>query len=325
VAVSAAILAGVNRLFFVVLLLSGVLMVSCGKPAGPPTVSGTIETDEVHVASRYGGRVEGVFAHEGDVLTNGQVIAELVAPELRAQRTQAEALLAELISGPRQEEIATAKAERDAVAAELDLARLEEKRARDLFAEKTLPESERDRAVTRVATLEKTVAAANSRHDLLLAGTRPERIAQAQARIAELETQQRELRVMAPTNCVLEVLGVKVGDVLAPNREVATLLLADHLWVRVYVPQPWLGQIQLGQQVRVKADAFPDNEFTGIVEQISRAAEFTPRNVQTPEERIKQVFGVKMRLPGDLLRAGMSVDAFFPNVSGGVKPAGVSK
>jgi membrane fusion protein YbhG len=292
----------------------GLFLASCRPPAGPPSVSGTIETDEVHVASRHGGRVEKLPAREGAILTNGQTIAILDAPELRAQRAQVEAELAELVAGPRKEEIATARAESEAVAAELELARLEAKRAEQLFADKTVPESERDRAATRVATLEKSLAASRSRYDLLLAGTRPERIARARARLDELATHERELRVTTPTNCVLEVLSVKVGDVLPPNRELATLLMIEHLWVRVYVPQPWLGHIQLDQQVRVRADSFPEKEFAGTVEQIGRAAEFTPRNIQTPAERIKQVFAVKVRLPADQLRAGMSVDVFFPNV-----------
>src|SRR5688572_17412521 len=84
------------------------LPASCHKHPGPPGVSGTIETDEVHVASRYGGRVERVLAWEGDVLTNGQVIAELDAAELRAQRDQAVAVLEEFVSGPRPQEIAAA-------------------------------------------------------------------------------------------------------------------------------------------------------------------------------------------------------------------------
>jgi multidrug resistance efflux pump len=290
------------------------LAASCKKDPGPPSVSGTIETDEVHVASRYGGRVERILAWEGDLLTNGQLLVELDAAELRAQRDQAAAELDESIAGPRPQEIDAAKAEWGALVAQLDLARIEAKRAVELFAQKTVSETERDQTVSRAAALEKNVAAAKSRHDLLLAGTRPERIAQAKARLVELDSQLREMRVLAPTNCVLEVLSVKSGDVLAPNREVATLLMTGHLWVRVYVPQPWLGSIQLNQKVRVKADAFPAREFEGEVEQIGRAAEFTPRNVQTPGERVKQVFGIKVRLKDERLRAGMSVDVFFPGV-----------
>jgi HlyD family secretion protein len=200
------------------------------------------------------------------------------------------------------------------LAADFELARVEARRSRELFADKAVAEAERDRAESRASALEKAVAAARSRYDLLLAGTRAERIAQARARLAELDSQLREMRVSAPTNCVLEVLSVKAGDVLPPNREVATLLLSDHLWVRVYVPQPWLGSIKLGQKVRVTLDAFPAQDFEGEVEQISRSAEFTPRNVQTADERIKQVFGIKVRLGGDKVRAGMSAEVFFANV-----------
>jgi HlyD family secretion protein len=294
------------------LLLAG----ACAPRSKTTSVSGTIETDEVHVASRYGGRVDRIFVGEGDRLTNGQLIVELDAAELRAMRDHAAATLAEWEAGPRREEISAAKNDWEALAAELDFARADEKRARDLFATKTITETERDRAVTRVSSLEKSAAASKSRYELLLAGTRTERLAQARARLAEIDAQLREMRIVAPTNCVLEVLSVKVGDVLAPHREAATLLLTQHLWVRVYVPEPWLGHIHLNDTVQVRVDSFADREFGGRVEQISRAAEFTPRNVQTVDERIKQVFGVKIALPNpeDHLRAGMSADVVFPNV-----------
>ena len=280
------------------------------------SVSGTIESDETHVASRYGGRVEKTLAQEGGTLVAGQVIVELEASELRARRDQAAAVLAELEAGARKEEIAAAKNDWESLSAELEFTKIDAKRARELFEQRTISEAERDRAVSRATSLEKSVAAAKARYDLLLAGTRPERIAQARAQLAELDAQLREMKIVAPTNSVLEVLSVKVGDVLPPNREVATLLLA-HFWVRVFVPEPWLGHIKLGQKVEVRVDSFPDQTFSGTVEQISRTAEFTPRNVQTVEERIKQVFGVKIRLPNDdgRLRAGMSADVLFANMS----------
>lgn len=276
-------------------------------------VSGTIECDEIHVASRYGGRVAKLFVSEGTDLTNGQLIAELSAPELAAQRAEAIALLADLEAGARKEEIAAAKHEWESAAAELELARSDAKRATELFSEKTISETERDRAVTRAAALEKSVAAAKSRYELLLAGARPERIQQARAALQRIETLRAELRVTAPTNGVLEVLSVKAGDVLAPNRELATLILSQHLWVRVFVAQPRLGSLKLGQEVQFHADAFPGKSFRGSIEQISRSAEFTPRNVQTTEERVKRVFGVKVRLydETDALRPGMTGDVVF--------------
>lgn len=298
---------------FLALLL---LIPSCGpKPAPTNAVSGTIETDEARVASRYGGRVEKISAQDGESLTNGQVIVQLDAAELHARRDRSAALLAELEAGPRKEEIATAKAEWEAQVANLELARSDAKRAEELFAQKTISITERDQQVTRANWTEKNVAAAKSRYDLLLAGTRPEQITQVRAQLAEIETQLREMSIVAPTNCVLEVLNVKIGDVLAPNQPVATLLLTNHLWVRVYVPEPWLGHIKLGESAKVRVDSFPGKDFAGIVEQVARAAEFTPRNVQTVEERIKQVFGIKVRLdnPTGELRAGMSADVSFPN------------
>jgi len=296
----------------------GLLASGCdaNKPSGAHSVSGTIETDEVRVASRYGGRVEKIFAAEGDALKGEQVIAELDAAELRARRDQAAAQLAESEAGPRKEEMEAAKHDWEALVAESDQARADARRAEELFAQKTISETEREQAVTRSRTLEKNVAAARSRYDLLLAGTRAERIAQARAQLAEIDSQLREMKIIAPSDCVLEVLSVKVGDVLAPNGVVATLLLPQHIWVRVYVPETWLGHIKLGDSVKARVDSDPGQDFAGVVEQIAREAEFTPRNVQTVGERIKQVFGIKVRLDNrqGKLRAGMAADVIFQNV-----------
>jgi HlyD family secretion protein len=289
---------------------------SCGRRSNSQAVSGTIDVDEVRVASRYGGRVERILVQEGDALKPGQEIMELDAAELQATRDQAAATLAELEAGPRKQEIEAAKNDWEAQKADLEFAEADAKRAGILFKQGTISPNERDRTVTRADGLRRTVAAARSRYDLLLAGTRPERIDQAKAQLAEIDAHLREMKIFSPTNSVMEVLSVKVGDVLAPNREVATLILPQHLWVRVFVPETWLGHIHLGETVKVRVDSFPDRDFEGTVEQINRAAEFTPRNVQTVEERIKQVFGVKVRLKNeeDKLRAGMSADVTFTGV-----------
>jgi HlyD family secretion protein len=289
------------------------LATSCQPPANPSSFSGTIEVDEVRLAPRSGGRVVALLANEGDALTNRQCIVVLEAPELVARREVIAAQLAELEAGPRPGEIDAAKAEWEAQVAQLDLARVEAKRADELFTEKAVSATERDRARASLDTLEKAAASAKSRYNLLVIGTRPERIAAARAQLAEVEAHLAELNIAAPTNSVLETLSVKVGDVVSPNREVATLLLTDHLWVRVFIPEPMLGHVKLGDSATVRVDAFADRAFKGTIEQIARAAEFTPRNVQTIEERVKQVFGVKVRLDnasGDL-RAGMAADVTF--------------
>ena len=255
-------------------------------------VSGTIEVDEAHVGPRSGGRVEKILAWEGDRLHEGQMIVQLDASELRARRDLASA------------QIDTAVHDADAQEAQLVFLRDEAGRQRDLLNRRVVSATDAERADSAAKAQEKNLAAAKMR------------VAQARAQLADIDSQLAEMQVIAPADSTLEVLSVKVGDVLPANREAATLLLTGHLWVRVYVPESWLGLIKLGEHVRVRVDSFPQTDFDGVVEQISRQAEFTPRNVQTVADRIKQVFGVKIRLPSDddRLRAGMAADVYFPNV-----------
>jgi len=255
-------------------------------------VSGTIEMDEVHVGPRMSGRVQKIFAQEGDKLQAGQPIVELDAAELKARRDLAVA------------QIDSATHDAESQVALLDFLRDEAKRQQELLKRKVVSPTDAQKAASSATAQEKIVAAAQTR------------VIQARAQLADIDAQLAEMQVKAPTDSILEVLLVKVGDVLPANREVATLLLPQHLWVRVYVPEPWLGLIKIGDQVRLQVDSFPGKDFPGVVEQVSRQAEFTPRNVQTVEDRIRQVFGVKIRLPNDddRLRAGMAADVYFPNV-----------
>jgi RND family efflux transporter MFP subunit len=257
-------------------------------------VSGTIEVDEAHVGPRFSGRVEKIFVREGDHVHEGQVLAQLDASELRARRDLAVA------------QIDTAVHDADAQEAQLVFLRDDARRQQELLRRKVVSPTDAERADSAAKTQEKNVAAAKMR------------VAQARAQLADIEAQLKEMQVTAPADSVVEVLSVKPGDILVPpfNQDVATLLLTGHLWVRVYVPESWLGLIELGEHVRVRVDSFPHIDFDGVVEQINRQAEFTPRNVQTVADRIKQVFGVKIRLPSDddRLRAGMAADVYFPNV-----------
>ena len=255
-------------------------------------VSGTIEVDEVHVGPRMGGRVEKIFAQEGDKLRPGQAIVELDAAELKARQNLAAA------------QIDSATHDAEAQAAQLEFMRDDAIRQQDLLKRKVVSPSDAQRAASIAQAQEKIVEAAQVR------------VVQARAQLADIDAQLAEMQVVAPSDSILEVLSVKVGDVLPPNREVATLVLPQHLWVRVFVPEPWLGLIKVGDPVRVRVDSFPGKDFDGTVEQVNRQAEFTPRNVQTVEDRIRQVFGVKIRLPNreDQLRAGMSADVIFPNI-----------
>lgn len=274
-----------------VAVTAATILISACQPQRD-AVSGTIEVDEVHVAPRFGGRVAKIHVQEGDSVAAGAVIVELEAPELLARRELAAA------------QINTAERDVEAHAAQLKFMRADAKRQQDLLRSSAVSPNEAERAQSVAAAQEKSLAAAETR------------IVQARAQLEDIEAQLREMRVLAPSDCIVEILSVKVGDVLAPNREVATLILPHYLWVRVYVPQPWLGFIKLGEEVQVRVDSFGDDVFRGKIEQISRQAEFTPRNVQTVEDRIRQVFGVKVRLENkdDKLRAGMSADVTFANV-----------
>ncbi len=269
--------------------MAPLLFSSCQKQTN--AVSGTIEVDEVHVAPRSGGRIAKIHAQEGQVLHAGDLIAELDAAELKAQRDLAAA------------QIDTAERDVQAQSAQLDYARSDAKRQQDLLRSRTVSPNEAERSESAAKVQAMNVEASRMR------------VAQARAQLAMMDAQLHEMQVVAPADSVLEVLSVKVGDVLPANREVATLILPQTLWVRVYVPEPWLGLIKLGDAVRVRVDAFHERDFSGTIEQISRQAEFTPRNVQTVEDRIRQVFGVKVRLRNeeDKLRAGMSADVYFPN------------
>jgi HlyD family secretion protein len=278
------------RFSFAIFITAIALLAGCNRQN--IAVSGTIEVDEVHVASRSPGRVEKIFAWEGDTLKPGDVIVQLEASEMQARRELAAA------------QINTAQHDVEAQSAQLEFLKAEAQRQQDLLKRNAVAASETERAVSAAKAQDKNIAAARAR------------VEQAKAQLADMDAQIQEMKIVAPTESILEVLSVKVGDVLPANREVATLILPQRLWVRVYVPEPWLGLIKLNDTVRVRVDSFPGRDFAGVVEQINRKAEFTPRNVQTVEDRIKQVFGVKIRLENkeDALRAGMSADIFFPNV-----------
>ncbi|MGB9690780.1 MAG: HlyD family secretion protein [Candidatus Sumerlaeaceae bacterium] len=245
------------------------------------------------------------------------VIAELAAPELEARLRQARAALEEALSGPRPQEIASAKSEWEALTAELEYARSDARRLRELYQQGTTAKAELEAAESKAAYLERSAEAARKRYELLLAGTRAERVEQARAQVAELEAQLAELRVTAPpTSATLEVLPVRVGDVVGPNQDVAVLTLPNSLYVRFYVPAPWLSFLAIGQKLQVRPDGRPGKSTEGTIEQIARAAEFTPRNVQTEADRIEQVYGVKVRLPAEpWLRAGMTVVGRFEHIS----------
>jgi len=151
-------------------------------------------------------------------------------------------------------------------------------------------------------------------------GFRDEDIASARADVTlaegeldEAEARYAEREVRVPTAVVVEAMEIRPGDLLPPNAPLAKVLEADQLYVMVYVPQTEVGRVHIGDKAAVNVDSFPHRTFPARVEQIRQQAEFLPRNVQTREERVHEVMGVKLRVDNssNLLRAGVNADVEF--------------
>jgi len=278
--------------------------------------------------------------------------AELEAELLQAQgRVEgARANLAKMLRGSRPEEIAETRAAAegyreaelsqaradlqreltDEANAERELGRTQKLTAYGVATQQEL-DNARDRyqaEKARVAAYESAVAAAEGRLKAAKAvaektqrGYRPEDIAAARAeetlaegqlRAAEARWAEREVR--APAAAVVETMDLRPGDLLAANSPVAQLLEADQLYLMVYVPETRIGGVAIGQSAQIRVDTFPGQIFRARVEQIRQQSEFLPRNVQTKEERVHQVIGVKLGVENhdNRLRAGVSADVNFP-------------
>jgi multidrug resistance efflux pump len=261
--------------------------------------------------------------------------------EARAAAAEAEAALAERTAGYRREEIAQARADleraqADAVNAERTFKRWEDLAAQGVFSRQQRDDTEaawkmavarRDNAAQRLQELERgyrveQVAQARAHHQQTEAtrekverGFRREDIAaaradleRAQGELREAEARLMERHVTAPSPATVEVLDVRPGDLIPPNTPIATLLERDQLYIRIYVPETRIGQVRVGQKAELRVDSYPGQVFEAVVEQINQKAEFLPRNVQTREEREHQVFGVKLRVRDERIKAGMAAD-----------------
>ena len=294
-------------------------------------LSGVVEADDVHVGSKVGGRVLKVVAREGQRVKAGDVLVVLEAYEVnaslaeaRASLGQAESKLAELVAGYRREEIDQAKADWLAAKVQHENAERFRRRMGDLIERKLIAYQEYDDAKAKAEEAEQRMKSVKERYELFLAGTRQEEVAQARAsvemsraRLQLLKTQLDETVIRAPVDAVVEVLDLEPGDLVGAGKPVATLLRTNELWVRAYLPENRLGYVQPGLKVEIRVDSFPQKNFSGTVRRVNRQAEFTPRNVQTTEERVLQVFQTEVVIddPDRLLRPGMNADVFIPKKS----------
>lgn len=267
----------------------------------------------------------------------------------QAERRQALAQLDQLEEGSRRQEIEQARAAAAAAAAEESRTRADWERAQRLFADEDISAAQRDQAesawiraraeLTRVQEVLALVEEGPRRQDLEAARAGVERaeaaVSQAsalelelvryrrsvdtlaaetsafEARLAQLDSRIADCTVAAPISGVVLKRSAELGEIVAAGTPVLTLGDLSRPWIRGYVPQTRLGQVRLGDAVEVRTDSFPGKVYTGRLVYVSDQAEFTPKQIETREERVKMVYRIKVEIenPNQELKLNMPVDA----------------
>jgi HlyD family secretion protein len=324
-------------------LVSASALAACAEP--PPSdrirASGHVEATETRLAPDAGGRILTLAVKEGDRLEAGQIILTLDRRDLdlglrraRADVAQAEAQLRLVRAGARDEDIrqaeaqvASARADVSAAQAELAAAGQDLERFEALLKTSSGSQKQRDDADTRrkvardrVSGAESRVRASEEALRRLRAGARPEeidaaraRLAAAAAQVATIEKNLADTTFASPVAGVVTEKLVEVGEVIAPRTPVVVVVDLVHAWADVFVPEPAVPQIKIGQTATVYTDAGGAG-LAGTVTYISPKAEFTPRNVQTAEERSKLVYRIRVSVDNKdgVLKQGMPVEADVP-------------
>jgi len=310
-------------------------------PVTSARVSGQVDAIEVQIAPEVGGRIIEMTIAEGDRLKRGDVVARLDTRDIdlalqraQAERSQADAQLRLLLAGTRPEDIRQAEsqvvaASADLAAAEADLAAAETdlQRFERLLETNSGSQKQRDDALTRRQMAADRVAAARARQTgaregaaRLRAGSRREEIDGARARVAGVDAQIATLEkakgdtvITAPIDGTVTERLLDPGEIVSPRAPVAVLADLDHAWAEVFVDEPMIPRITLGQAATVFTDAGGPG-LPGKVSYVSAKAEFTPRNVQTAEDRSKLVYRVKIAVDNSkgILKQGMPVEAEIP-------------
>lgn len=289
------------------------------------TASGTVEATDAQLGFQAAGRIVELLPREGDRVEQGALVARLDSTELDARRAEAaarveaaRAALAELEAGSRKEEVAQGRAALAAADERVADAKRDLERANTLFAGRAVSREAVDKAELAVELAGRQRDQAAEQLALLEQGPRPERIAAARAQLASaeaavatLDATLANLRIAAPFAGVVTVRHREPGEIVGPGAPVVTLMDPDDRWVRIYVPENRLSRVALGQRAAITSDTFPGKEYEGEVSFIASSAEFTPKNVQTTEERVRLVYAVKVRITGDAaqeLKPGLPAD-----------------
>jgi HlyD family secretion protein len=287
--------------------------------------SGMIEITEVDVAFEVPGTIAERYVGEGALLDRGEPIARLDDREYRLQfdralaaKAAAEARYALVRKGPRAQEVDQALAALEAAESELANQQRDFQRLQSLYNAHVVSRAEFDRIETARSAAQATRDAARARVDMLKEGFRVEEIEEARATLHEAE-KSVELAQLNLSRCQLfspiagRVLSKnrEAGETVAPGASIVTMGDLSRPWLNLYVGERDLGKVFLGMSGSVTVDSFPTQPFKGTVTFISEKAEFTPKNIQTQDERVKLVYRVKMELENreQPLKPGMPDDA----------------
>jgi HlyD family secretion protein len=288
-----------------------------------------VEATEIRVATKRGGTLERLPVAEGDTLPSGRELAQfdtiderLALEAAQAELAGARAELSLRRAGPRPQEIAEARAEVGRIEAELAAAQRDLGRFQGLLDSGSGTAKSRDDALARRDQAAQARRAAEERLARLEAGSRRQeielaeaRVSGAEARIAQLEQGLRDATVLSPAAGVVTEKLVEEGEILPPGSTLVVLTDLTDVWLTAWIPEPDLGRVRLGQEARVTTDG--GEERTGRLTYVSPRAEFTPKNVQTRDERIQLVYKVKIALPNDdgLFKPGMPAVAHLKAVA----------
>lgn len=287
--------------------------------------SGTVEAIEAQLGFQAAGRIESLAPREGETVEAGAELGRLDRGELLARREQAlaqvaaaQALLRELQSGFRGEEVAQGRAALSAAADRLADSKRDVERARRLFEGGAVGAESLDKARMSFDVATSQHEQARQQLRILQTGTRSEKIDVQRAQVAHAESAVKpidaalaQMVIHAPFAGIVTVRHREPGETVAPGAPVLTLMNPADRWVRIYVPENRIGQLRLGTTAAIGTDSFAGKDYRGEVVYIASAAEFTPKTVQTTEERVKLVYAVKVRVLDDAaleLKPGMPAD-----------------
>jgi len=302
-------------------------LAACQKPTRLIEASGTVEATSVQVSSRSAGEILHMDASEGREVARGDLLAEIDHASLDLQLGQAvsgvelaQAQLNLLTNGARGEDLAQAQEALNQANESLRTAQVDFQRTSSLFKAGAATPKERDDAETRVTNARAQAAAADQALKKLQNFARPEdlkaglaRVNQAQYAVRLLQKSIQDCMVHAPTVGIVTEKLAEEGELAAPGMGLYVIANLSTVRLTIYVPETDLGRIRLGEQARISIDSYPGKSFAGIITWISPVAEFTPRDVQTKDERVKLVFAVRIEIanPQGVFKPGMPADAIL--------------